>query len=354
MKTDRTVVGVNTAKRVFQLHWFDIETGESVDVKLTREKFLDHFANRTPCVVVMEACEDTQHWARQLRELGHDPWLLPTKAVRLSAIASKDDARALCTAAQKPGIKQVAIKSGPKKNRAPGFGSWLYKLWQRRVASVQHHLGLLNLLDEDTWSDRKAVELFRKALANGNAAAYAKLGWMYEHGRGMSQDFDEAHHCYEEAFHHGDIMGVYCLADMYANGETAPKNDEETTKWLRIAARHKKLRKTMKRFGQRARKGYVFYQNLLGLIYASGQAGVPEDFEQAYAWFSIAAAQGYPPAEKHKQRLAEAMSRAEIASAQKLARESSGSQSLSAKRGRRGLVRWVFGGIFRLLFGRLR
>ena len=45
MKTSRTVVGVDTAKRVFQLHWVDMETGEIVDLKLTRAKFLEHFAN---------------------------------------------------------------------------------------------------------------------------------------------------------------------------------------------------------------------------------------------------------------------------------------------------------------------
>ena len=38
MKTIRTVVGVDTAKRVFQLHWVDMETGEIVDLRLTRAK----------------------------------------------------------------------------------------------------------------------------------------------------------------------------------------------------------------------------------------------------------------------------------------------------------------------------
>ena len=82
MKTSRSVVAVDTAKRVFQLHWVDMETGEIVDLKLTRAKFLEHFANRAPCAVAMEACGGSQHWARRLRELGHDPWLLPAKAVR--------------------------------------------------------------------------------------------------------------------------------------------------------------------------------------------------------------------------------------------------------------------------------
>ena len=46
MKTSRTVVGVDTAKRVFQLYWVDMETGEIMGLKLTRAKFLEHFANR--------------------------------------------------------------------------------------------------------------------------------------------------------------------------------------------------------------------------------------------------------------------------------------------------------------------
>ena len=43
MKTNRTVVGVDTAKRVFQLYWVDMETGEIISLKLTRAKFLEHF-----------------------------------------------------------------------------------------------------------------------------------------------------------------------------------------------------------------------------------------------------------------------------------------------------------------------
>ena len=114
MKTNRTVVGVDTAKRVFQLHWVDMETGEIVDLKLTRAKFLEHFANLAPCVVAMEACGGSHHWARRLRELGHDPWLFPAKAVRPFVSGNKNDAhdaRAIWTAAQMPGIKTVAVKS---------------------------------------------------------------------------------------------------------------------------------------------------------------------------------------------------------------------------------------------------
>jgi len=114
MKTYTTVVGVDTAKRVFQLHWIDWETGEIVDLKLSRAKFLVHFADRAPCLVAMEACGGSHHWARRLREFGHEVRLLPAKAVRPFANGNKNDAsdaQAIWTAAQQPGVKTVAIKS---------------------------------------------------------------------------------------------------------------------------------------------------------------------------------------------------------------------------------------------------
>jgi len=82
MERSRTVVGVDIAKRVFQLHWVETETGELMRLRLTRAKFLEHFANRPPCLVGMEACGGAQHWARRLLALGHEVRLLPAKMVR--------------------------------------------------------------------------------------------------------------------------------------------------------------------------------------------------------------------------------------------------------------------------------
>ena len=62
----RLIVGVDIAKRVFQLYWVEKDTGEEMNVRLSRAKFLNHFANRAPCLVAMEACGGSQHWARRL------------------------------------------------------------------------------------------------------------------------------------------------------------------------------------------------------------------------------------------------------------------------------------------------
>lgn len=91
MRNDRTVVGVDTAKRVFQLYWVEMETGKSMSLKLRRARFLEHFANRTPCLVAMEVCGGSQHWARRLRELGHETRLLPAKMVRPFVGGNKND-----------------------------------------------------------------------------------------------------------------------------------------------------------------------------------------------------------------------------------------------------------------------
>jgi transposase len=106
MKT--IVVGVDIAKRVFQLHWVEPETGEIVSLQLKREKFLEHFANRASCVIGMEACGGSQHWARSLQKLGHQVKLLSARMVKPFVGGNKNDvadARGIWTAVQQPGVK---------------------------------------------------------------------------------------------------------------------------------------------------------------------------------------------------------------------------------------------------------
>ena len=80
---NRTVVGRGYGEAsVFTCIGWIRRRGEVVDLQLTRAKFLKHFAGRAPCVVAMEACGGSQHWARALRALGHEARLLPAKAVR--------------------------------------------------------------------------------------------------------------------------------------------------------------------------------------------------------------------------------------------------------------------------------
>jgi transposase len=109
-----TVIGMDIAKQVFQLHTVDPRTGEVERVKLRRAAVLPFFAQRASSLIAMEACGSAHHWARQLRALGHEVRLLAPKSVRPFVRANKTDAadaQAIWTAVQQPEAKYVAIKT---------------------------------------------------------------------------------------------------------------------------------------------------------------------------------------------------------------------------------------------------
>lgn len=108
-----TIVGVDIAKNVMQVHWVDPETGEIVNRPIKRAAFLEYFANRKPCLIGMESCSGSQHWARRLIEMGHQVKLMPAKFVKAFNIRNKNDAadaRAIWMAAQ-IASKEVAVKT---------------------------------------------------------------------------------------------------------------------------------------------------------------------------------------------------------------------------------------------------
>ncbi len=108
------VVGLDIAKSVFQLHMVDMVTGEIVNKQLKRAKVLEHFANKAPCLIGIEACGGAHHWARGFKALGHEVRLIHAKAVRPFVSGNKTDAtdaRAIWLAVQQPGTKFVGVKT---------------------------------------------------------------------------------------------------------------------------------------------------------------------------------------------------------------------------------------------------
>jgi transposase len=108
------VIGMDIAKRIFQLHAVDAETGEIERIKLARGEVLAFFAQRSPVLVAIEACGSAHWWARQLAALGHEVRLIAPKSVRPFVVGNKTDAadaRAIWTAVQQPGAHFVAMKT---------------------------------------------------------------------------------------------------------------------------------------------------------------------------------------------------------------------------------------------------
>ncbi len=69
-----------------------------------------------------------------------------------------------------------------------------------------------------------------------------------------------------------------------------------------------------------AEQGVAQAQYNLGVMYGDGE-GVPQDYVQAHLWFNLAAAQGQEQAKKNRDIVAEKMTPAQIAEAQRLARD---------------------------------
>jgi len=69
-----------------------------------------------------------------------------------------------------------------------------------------------------------------------------------------------------------------------------------------------------------ADQGETYAQLSLGSRYSKGE-GVPKDYVQAHMWYTLAAAQGDKDAGEFRDLLAEKMTPAQIAEAQRLARE---------------------------------
>jgi transposase len=65
-----TRVGLDLAKRVFQVHAVDAKGELVVAHKLTRSQLIPFFAELPPCVVAMEACSSAHHWRQALIALG--------------------------------------------------------------------------------------------------------------------------------------------------------------------------------------------------------------------------------------------------------------------------------------------
>jgi transposase len=102
------------AKNVFQAYSVNRETGEVLNKQIKRAKFLEYFVNKPPCLIGMEACGGSQHWARALQAMGHVVKLMPGKAVKAFVSGNKSDAadaRAIWLALQQPGVRDVAVKT---------------------------------------------------------------------------------------------------------------------------------------------------------------------------------------------------------------------------------------------------
>ena len=113
-----TTIGLDIAKRVFQAHGVDACGKAVLRRKLQRAEVLEFFKGLAPCLVGIEACGTSHHWAREIRALGHDVRLMPASYVKPYVKRGKTDAadaEAICEAVTRPTMRFVPVKSAEQQ-----------------------------------------------------------------------------------------------------------------------------------------------------------------------------------------------------------------------------------------------
>ena len=149
-----------------------------------------------------------------------------------------------------------------------------------------------------------ALREWQPLAEQGDVLAQYFLGLLYHKGRGVPQDDAQARKWYAKAAAQGLPKAQFGLGTLYFNGEGGAKDYQQALHWFRLAAD----------------QGEALAQTKIGIMYDDGE-GVPQDKVQAYKWFTLAATNGDKPAPMLRDLLAKEMTPAQIAEAEKLAKE---------------------------------
>jgi transposase len=107
-------IGIDIGKEVFHLVGFGTDGKIAFRRKIKRLALVDTFKKLAPCVVGMEACLSAHFVSRALRQLGHEPRIIPAVYVKPFVKGQKNDyndAEGIAEAALRPNLRTVREKS---------------------------------------------------------------------------------------------------------------------------------------------------------------------------------------------------------------------------------------------------
>ena len=172
-----STIGLDLAKSIFQVHAIN-EAGEVVVRKaLRRAQVLPFFAKLPPCLVGMEACGTSHHWAREILKLGHEVRLMPPAYVKPYVKRGKtdaNDAEAICEAVTRPTMRFVPVKS-PEQQAALALHRTRDLLVKQRTQLVNMIRGLLAEFGIEMARGLHHALALAKQLTGGRAADVPEL-----------------------------------------------------------------------------------------------------------------------------------------------------------------------------------
>lgn len=112
--SDITLLAIDLAKSVFQLHGVNKYGKAVLKKKVKRNDLINRIANLPPCKIAMEACSGSNYWAREFKRFGHTIQLISPQHVKPYVKGNKtdpNDAEAIAIAAQQERTPSVPVKS---------------------------------------------------------------------------------------------------------------------------------------------------------------------------------------------------------------------------------------------------
>ena len=141
-----SVIGLDLAKNVFQIHGIDADGEVVMRKQLKRSQLRQFFAKLQPCLIGMEACGGAHYWSRELTRQGHTVRMIAPAFVKPYLKSNKNDrndAEAICEAVQRPSMRFVQPKM-PEQQAVLHLHHGRRLLVRHRVALSNHMRGILS------------------------------------------------------------------------------------------------------------------------------------------------------------------------------------------------------------------
>lgn len=166
-----TTLGIDLAKSVFQLHGVDADGTVILQKKLRRGTVLGFLGKLESCLIGMEACATSHHWAREIAALGHEVRLIPPAYVKPYVKRQKNDAadaEAICEAVTRPNMRFVPVKTEEQQGVLVLHRSRDLLMRQRTMIlnAIRAHFAEFGIIAPQ--GPRKVIELVARLRDDGN------------------------------------------------------------------------------------------------------------------------------------------------------------------------------------------